>query len=60
MAKKEAPYRKSVTIKIPSQNVKPDPRGIGSYRARNSPLPTGDKVIVKGTKTRKKQTATRY
>ena len=53
-------YKKMKPFKIPSQNVKPDPRGVGSYRAGNSPLPTGDKVIVKGTKTRKKQTATWY
>ena len=36
-------YKKEKKIKIPSQNVKPDPRGAGSYRAGNSPLPTGDK-----------------
>ena len=53
-------YKKEKPFKIPSQNVKPDPRGLGSYRAGDSPLPTGDKVIVKGTKTRKKQTATWY
>jgi hypothetical protein len=53
-------YKKEKKIKIPSQNVKPDPRGAGSYRAGNSPLPTGDKVTVKGVGKARKQTATWY
>ena len=43
-------YKKMKPFKIPSQNVKPDPRGTGSSRAGNSPLPTGDTVTVKGTR----------
>jgi hypothetical protein len=53
-------YKKMKPFKIPSQNVEVDPRGKNSIFAPNAPLPTGDKVIVKGTKTRKKQTATWY
>ena len=53
-------YKKEKPFKIPSQNVKPDPRGTGSYRAGNSPLPTGDKVTVKGVGKARKQTATWY
>ena len=53
-----APLGKDKKIAIPSQNVKPDPRGAGSYRAGNSPLPTGDKVTVKGVGKARKQKAT--
>jgi translation initiation factor IF-1 len=58
MAKKEAPYRKSVTIKIPSQNLVRDPRAKGSIRGSSARIPTGDKVTVKGTGAARKQTAT--
>jgi len=58
MAKKEAPYRKSVTIKIPSQNLVKDPRAKGSIRGSSARIPTGDKVTVKGTGAARKQTAT--
>ncbi len=53
-------YKKTKKVKIPSQNLKPDPRGTGSYRASNYPLPTGDKVTVKGVGKARKQTATWY
>jgi hypothetical protein len=43
---------------IPSQNLHIDPRGKTSYRAEGSYIAQGEKVTVKGTKTRKKQTAT--
>ena len=58
MAKREAPYRKSVTIKIPSQNLVKDPRAKGSIRGSSQRMPTGDKVTVKGTGAARKQTAT--
>ena len=45
-------------LPIPSQNLHIDPRGKTSYRAKGSYIAQGDKVTVKGTKTRKKQTAT--
>ena len=47
------------SVPIPSQNVEWDPRSktIADGIQRNV-IPTGDKVTVKGTKTRKKHTAT--
>jgi hypothetical protein len=53
-------YKKEKKIKIPSQNVKIDPRGKNSIFAPNAPLPTGDKVTVKGVGKARKQTATWY
>ena len=59
MAKeKQAPLGKSVKIKIPSQNLEIDPRGKSSIRGSSARIATGDKVTVKGTKTRKPVTAT--
>ena len=55
---KQAPYRKSVKIKIPSQNLVRDPRAKGSIRGSSQRMPTGDKVTVKGTGAARKQTAT--
>ena len=49
---------KTKSVPIPSQNLHIDPRGKTSYRAKGSYLAQGEKVTVKGTKTRKKQTAT--
>jgi len=59
MTIKKAPLGKTTSLPIPSQNVEWDPRSktIADGIQRNV-IPTGDKVTVKGTKTRKKQTAT--
>jgi len=59
MAIKAPPLGKMKSVSIPSQNVEWDPRSktIADGIQRNV-LPTGDKVTIKGTKTRKKQTAT--
>ena len=59
-----APLGKSKTIKVPSQNVKLDPRAATEVdvNAKNY-IPTGDKVEVKGTRrmlSTKKKTATWY
>lgn len=55
---KQAPLGKSVKIKIPSQNLIRDPRAKSSIRGSSARIATGDKVTVKGTKTRKPVTAT--
>ena len=55
---KQAPLGKSSKIKIPSQNLIRDPRAQSSIRGSSARIPTGDKVTVKGTKTRKPVTAT--
>jgi len=55
---KQAPLGKSKKIGIPSQNLIIDPRGKSSIRGRSARIATGDKVTVKGTKTRKPVTAT--
>ena len=47
-----------VDVKIPSQNLKMDPRGLSSFRGKGVYIATGDKVTVKGTKTRKPVKAT--
>ena len=46
-----APLGKSKTIKVPSQNMKLDPRAATEVdvNAKNY-IPTGDKVKVKGTR----------
>ena len=46
-----APLGKSKTIKVPSQNMKLDPRAATEVdvNAKNY-IPTGDKVEVKGTR----------
>ena len=49
---------KTHSLPIPSQNLHIDPKCQTSYRAEGSYIAQGDKVTVKGTKTRKKQTAT--
>ena len=49
---------KTKSVPIPSQNLHIDPRGKTSYRAGGSYIAQGEQVTVKGTKTRKKQTAT--
>ena len=49
---------KTKRVQIPSQNLHIDPRGKTSYRAKGSYIAQGETVTVKGTKTRKKQTAT--
>jgi len=49
---------KTKSVPIPSQNLHIDPRGKTSYRAEGSYIAQGETVTVKGTKTRKKQTAT--
>jgi hypothetical protein len=59
-----APLGKSKTIKVPSQNVKLDPRAATEVdvNAKNY-IPTGDKVKVKGTRrmlSTKNKTATWY
>jgi hypothetical protein len=59
-----APLGKSKTIKVPSQNMKLDPRAATEVdvNAKNY-IPTGDKVEVKGTRrmlSTKKKTATWY
>ena len=58
MTIKKAPLGKTTSVPIPSQNLHIDPRGQTSYRAQVSYIAQGEKVTVKGTKTRKKQTAT--
>ena len=55
---KAPPLGKTKSVPIPSQNLHIDPRGKTSYRAKGSYIAQGEKVTVKGTKTRKKQTAT--
>ena len=55
---KAPPLGKTKSVQIPSQNLHIDPRGQTSYRAKGSYIAQGEKVTVKGTKTRKKQTAT--
>ena len=59
MAIKAPPLGKMKSVPNPTQNVEWDPRSktIADGIQRNV-LPTGDKVTIKGTKTRKKQTAT--
>ena len=59
-----APLGKSKTIKVPSQNMKLDPRAATEVdvNAKNY-IPTGDKVEVKGTRrmlSTKNKTATWY
>ena len=59
-----APLGKSKTIKVPSQNMKLDPRAATEVdvNAKNY-IPTGDKVKVKGTRrmlSTKNKTATWY
>ena len=59
-----APLGKSKTIKVPSQNVKLDPRAATEVdvNAKNY-IPTGDKLKVKGTRrmlSTKNKTATWY
>jgi len=59
-----APLGKSKTIKVPSQNMKLDPRAATEVdvNAKNY-IPTGDKVKVKGTRrmlSTKSKTATWY
>ena len=59
-----APLGKSKTIKVPSQNMKVDPRAATEVdvNAKNY-IPTGDKVKVKGTRrmlSTKNKTATWY
>ena len=49
---------KTDSLPIPSQNLHIDPRGKTSFRAKGSYIAQGDKVTVKGTKTRKPVTAT--
>ena len=56
--KKQAPLGKTEKIGIPSQNLKMDPRGLSSFRGKGVYIATGDKVTVKGTKTRKPVKAT--
>ena len=58
MTIKKAPLGKTTSVPIPSQNLHIDPRGKTSFRGKGSYIAQGDKVTVKGTKTRKKQTAT--
>ena len=58
MTIKKAPLGKTESLPIPSQNLHLDTRSHTSYRAKGSYIDQGDKVTVKGTKTRKKQTAT--
>ena len=58
MAIKAPPLGKTKSVPIPSQNLHIDPRGLTSFRGKGSYIAQGDKVTVKGTKTRKKQTAT--
>ena len=58
MTIKKAPLGKTKSVPIPSQNLHIDPRGQTSYRAKGSYIAQGETVTVKGTKTRKKQTAT--
>ena len=55
---KQAPLGKSVKIGVPSQNLEMDPRGLSSFRGKGVYVATGDKVTVKGTKTRKPVKAT--
>ena len=55
---KQAPLGKSTKIGIPSQNLIRDPRAKSSIRGSGQRIPNGDKVTVKGTKTRKPVTAT--
>ena len=46
-----APLGKSKTIKVPSQNMKLDPRAATEVDVNaNNYFPTGDKVKVKGTR----------
>ena len=47
-------------ISVPSQNLEIDPRGKSSFRGKGVYIATGDKVTVKGTKTRKPVKATWY
>ena len=47
-----------VDISVPSRNLEMDPRGLSSFRGRGVYVATGDKVTVKGTKTRKPVKAT--
>ena len=59
-----APLGKTKTIKVPSQNMKLDPRAATEVdvNAKNY-IPTGDKVKVKGTRrmlSTKSKTATWY
>ena len=53
-------YKKSKNVKISEQKKEIDPRGKNSIFAPNAPLPTGDKVTVKGVGKARKQTATWY
>ena len=59
-----APLGKSKTIKVPSQNMKLDPRAATEVDApAKDYLPTGDKVKVRGTRrmlSTKNKTATWY
>ena len=58
MTIKKAPLGKTTSLPIPSQNLQIHPRGKTSYIAKGSYIAQGETVTVKGTKTRKKQTAT--
>ena len=55
---KAPPLGKTKSVPIPSQNLHIDPRGETRFRGKGVYIAQGDKVTVKGTKTRKKQTAT--
>ena len=56
--KKDGYASGGVDVKIPSQNLEIDPRGLSSFRGKGVYIATGDKVTVKGTKTRKPVKAT--
>ena len=54
---------KSKNIKVPSQNLILDPRSKANVTRARNPIPTGDKVKVKGTRrmlASKNKTATWY
>ena len=55
---KKAPLGKTEKVAIPPQNLAIDPRGKSSFRGKGVYIAQGDKVTVKGTKTRKPVTAT--
>ena len=58
MAIKAPPLGKTKSVPIPSQNLHIDPRGKTSFRGKGSYIAQGNKVTVKGTKTRKPVKAT--
>ena len=49
---------KNVENPAEQENLEMDPKGLSSFRGKGVYIAQGDKVTVKGTKTRKKQTAT--